>query len=313
MRCTAFGLTLLLAGTLAAPASAYHLHAFTGKSGSASVKHFKPRFAEGNNKSNKFFTEQYSLTTSLDGGHRLWFQVVISNLGVANGQAALRMHFQPKGQKKIKIKERFGRKKWSADTADDKLTLKLGDSQFAGDGRTWSGNLESGRLKVAFTVKNAIPAWRPGGGTVYYGDTKNSYYDITVLVPRGRIEATVTDTESGESWQVEGSAFADHSVSNVAPNLMAAAWLKMRKVGKRHTVVLSMLRSPVEYEGRWVGWFAVFSDRGSVTAGINPTLEFPTVESDSDSGYEVPTSVLLSKATGLPGFTGAIKVGKRLP
>ncbi|MBM4353466.1 MAG: hypothetical protein FJ109_06655 [Deltaproteobacteria bacterium] len=307
------GSIVLVAAALLAsvPALAYEVDGFSGKSGKAGIKDFLPRCDAEENRNNKFYSEQYSFNAELEDDHDLWFQIFISNMGVANGRAALQLHFTPKGKSKIKDRALFEQGKWSYGGEGDKLKITLGENVFVGGADGWTGHFETERLLVDLTVKNLVPAWKPGGGGVYYGAARKNYYDVTLLTPRGSIEADVTVKETGEKVHVTGRVTGDRSASNLSPNLLARRWVKLRLVGKSHTIMMTNLQTSEEYGDKWTGWFFVASDKAMLAAGTNPTVELADTERDAEAGYDVPRIVLLSGGAGVEGFTGAIKGLKR--
>jgi hypothetical protein len=309
------GATVALAGTfvlmLAASALGYEVRAFDGTSRAAKVEDFSPRIDKTENSSNKFYGEQYSFDTRLDGDANFWFQIVISNMGLSNGKAGLLVDFKPDGKKKIKARTSLERAQWSYDTSGGTLTLKLGDSTFSGDGKQWKGHFVTDQFDADFTVTNAVAAYRPGGGAVYYGAGNDYYYDITVLTPRGRFEADVTLKETGEKVHLAGTAYGDHSVMNLSPNFQAKRWARFRTIGSSTTVIVSLFETAPEYQGKWVGWIMVVSDKGIVGCGVNPKVEVSDFDTDEKSGYSVPRVLVMSEASGLEGFQGAIQGTKR--
>lgn len=288
-------------------AQAYEVDGYSGKSGAASLAEMTPRADAPENVSNKFYSEQYSFDTDPAGGADFWFQLLITNMGVKNGRAALRVHLKPQGQSKIKSRILFDKGDWGYKTENDKLHFELGQNHFSGNGSGWSGHFDTDDFVVDWKVTNGAPAWRPGGGKVTYGGSDKAYYDVTLLVPRGQLELTATLKRTGEVITIAGPAYADRSVVNVSPNLQAKKWVKIRRLGSRETVVLSCFQTPEQYEGKWVGWFVVASDTGIRATGTNPTITVADSEKDAGSGYDVPRSVLFSDAHGLTNFQGAIK------
>lgn len=303
---TALIAVIVLAGT----AQAYEVRAFQGKSRKATVDDFKPHGDRPENKVNKFYGEQYSFDNSPEDGGNLWFQVFISNMGVKNGRAALLVNFTPPGGKKITTRQLFEAGKWSSSVADGTLTMTLGKSTFSGDGSSWKAHLETDDFVADCAITNSVPAWRPGGGMAYYGSGSKSYYGVTLLTPRGHFKATVKGEVVGEH-SLAGLTYGDHSVINVSPNLQAHRWIRMRSVGKRRTVLLTMLETSEEYEQKWIGWFVLADEKRIRVTAVNPTLELSDIEKDPKNGYEVPKAVLLTGARGVDSLVGAIKAQTR--
>jgi hypothetical protein len=303
---------LVVASTVAPQVTAYEIRAFAGKSRKATLDDLLPKYDEAENEKNKFYAEQYSFAFSADGDEEFWFQFLIANMGVANGKGAVRVHFAPPGGKKIKAENAFKREDWSASREKGAMTISMGENRLTGDGSQWQAHFENDHFVADCKITNTAPAWRPGGGALYYGGGKSSYYDVTLLTPRGKFEADVVMAETGKKYHLTGTVYGDNSIINVSPNLQARRWVKTRKIGSKYTIVLTMLETSEQYGGQWVGFFFVASDRGMVATGLNPKVELVGVEKDPKNGYEVPTMVLLSDARGIEGFAGALKAGKRL-
>lgn len=304
--------TLLLFGLALFPstAPAYELNAFSGKSRAAKFEEITPKLDAAENKGNKFYSEQYSFDANPAGNTDFWFQLVISNMGLQNGRAGLQVHLKPQGQKKIKTRQFYSRDKWSHSVDGGKLKFTLGDNWIEGDLTGWKGHFINDQFEADFTITNGPPAWRPGGGAVYYGKGKKSYYDVTLLTPRGTVEVTATLKATGEKVSISGPIYGDRSVSNISPALQSKKWIRMRRIGRRRTVMLTTFQSHEQYEGKWVGWFVSSSKKRVEAVGVNPKVELGELEKDAKSGYQVPKSILFSDAKGLEGFVGAIKALK---
>jgi hypothetical protein len=295
---------------LSATARAYDVKGFEGKSARAGLKHFLPRSDAPENRRNKFYSEQYSFdSTPLEGGN-FWFQIFISNMGVKNGRAAVLVHYTPKDGKRIKSRTVFNKGKWSYKEEGSKVVITLGKNTFQGDGNSWQAHFENDQFVADYRVQNSAPAWRPGGGAVYYGKGKKRYYDVTLLTPRGAFETDIT-LAGGEKHGIRGTAYGDHSIINLSPNLQARKWIRIRKVGKRQTILLTTLQTSEQYEGQWLGWFMVASDKGIKVTAVNPKIELSGLANDAENGYQVPTIVMFNGASGADNFQGVIKGHKR--
>lgn len=306
--------TLLVATSLVAlslPARGYQVRGFAANSSKARLEHFVPRSDAAENHHNKFYSEQYSFDSSTDGDANFWFQIFISNMGVKNGRAALLVHYTPEGGRRIKSRTVYEKGEWSYETTGDRLVITLGKNTFSGNGRSWQAHFENDKFVADYKVTNTAPAWRPGGGTVYYGKGHKSYYDVTLLTPRGAFEVDVT-VPSGDKARLAGTAYGDHSVINLAPNLQARRWIKMRKVGKNYTILLTTMQTSEQYESRWLGWFMVVSDKGIKVTAVNPGMELSDLVNDPKNGYQIPSIVMFNTAAGTAGFQGAIKAGRQV-
>lgn len=293
-------------------AQAYDFRPFEGDSRKAGVEDYKPKIDRKENKSNKFFSEQYSFDASPEDGYDFWFQIVISNMGVANGKAGLMVHYKPKGGKKIKAKASFDAGQWSYQVEGERLTLTLGENVFSGDGSNWKGHFVMEEFSADITISNQVPAWRPGGGTAWYGSGESSYYDVSLLCPRGTFEADVSPKGSDEKVHLTGRIYGDYSAMNIAPNLQARRWVKMRVVSRSYTLLLNTFESTEMYEQQWAGWFLIATDKGIVVTGLNPGMELSDLEVDTGSGYSVPKLVLFSGARETKDLKGVLKGVKRV-
>jgi hypothetical protein len=296
---------------VAGAADAYEIRAFAAASRKATLEDFTPKLDRAENRANKFYAEQYSFAFEMEDGYGFWFQIVLSNMGLANGRGAVLAHFTPKGGQKIKSETGFGRDRWSYKTDGRNIEITLGENRFRGDGTTWSVTLKNDAFEAEGVVKNSVPAWRPGGGSAFYGAGAGSYYDMTILTPRGTFEGDVTVKATGEKHHVKGLAFGDNSAINVAPNLQAHSWIRMRTVTGKYTLSVTAFQTTEQYGSSWVGWFFIASDKRMVAFGVNPSIDLAEFERDEKTGYDVPKVVLLSGATGIDGFVAGIKGTKR--
>jgi len=308
---TAVAATLLVNLALCSQAGAYEVRAFSQSSRKATVADFAPKVDRAENKNNKFYAEQYSFAFEVEDGYKFWFQLVVTNMGLSNGKAAVLAHFTPKGADKIKSETSFKREDWSYDTDGSKLSMKFGSNVFSGDGKTWTAHFSNDKFDADCVVTNLVPAWRPGGGSAYYGGGSASYYDMTILTPRGTFEADVTVKATGEKHHIKGLSFGDNSAINVAPNLQAHSWIRMRTVTGKYTLSITAFKTTEQYESKWVGFFFLASDRRMVASGTNPGIETGEAERDDKSGYEVPKVILMSGAQGVSDFVAGIKASKR--
>ena len=299
----------LVAALFAGTVQAYEVKAYAKKTRKAKLADFVPKADRAENKKNKFYIEQYFYTFKPADGSKFWFQIAITNMGLANGRAALVIDFKPKGGKKTHIKVPFKKRSdWSYSKDGGKLTIKLSDKNtFSGDGDSWTAHFDTDKLTVDCTITNGMRAIRPGGGNVFYGKGGKQYYDVTLLTPRGTFEADITVKATGEKHHLTGVAFGDNSTTNVSPNLQASHRIKLRKISKKLTILVNLVRTSEQFESKWVGFFFIASGKRMLGVGLNPTVDTADMEKDPKTGYQIPRIVLLSGGQGVEGLKVAIK------
>lgn len=308
MRKLGVAVALTVSVFLALPVSAYELRAFEGKSRKATLAEMAPKTDLTENKANKFYFEQYSFDLQGNNGD-LWFQVIMSNMAVDNGKAAVLAKYTPKKGEKIQENLSYDRNKWSFKVDKDKMGLDLGRNTLMGDGKVWKAHLDNDKFTADVEIKPVADAWRPGGGAVYFGKGDLVYYDVTVLVPRGEFTAKVTIKATGEKLETTGLAYGDHSVWNIRPDQMARSWIKVREVEPGYTVVINAMESTADYGTKWVGYVLIVGPKGVESTFVNPTFTPGALEADADSGYMVPKQVTIL-GTGDPVLQGVIKALK---
>lgn len=301
--------SLLLVASLAIPAQAYELRAFTEKNRKATMEELAPQFDNVENKTNKSFFEQYSFDLQGKEGS-IWFQFVITNLSINNGTAAVMAKFDPRKGDKVESKASFERKDWNAVVDKKQMALTVGSNAIKFDGKVWTINLNNDQFGATIEVSPFGDSLRPGGGKIFYGKGSQVYYDTTLLVPRGEFKGTVHVKATGEKFEVSGNAFGDHSCWNVKPHEQARRWVKTRVMEGGHTMVVTMLESTKDYESKWVGFIVVAGKKGVEATLLNPTIALSGPETDAESGYEVPKTVMLS-GKGIEGAIRAKSAAKR--
>ncbi len=308
MRKLGVAVALTVGMFLALPASGYELRAFEGKSKKATLEELAPKTDQNENKANKFYFEQYSFDLKGSKGD-IWFQVIMSNMAVDNGKAAVLARYTPEKGEKLQENISYDRAKWSFKVDKEKMGLDLGRNTLVADGKIWKAHLDNDKFLADVEIKPIAEAWRPGGGTVFFGKGDLVYYDMTIVVPRGEFTAKVTIKATGEKIETTGLAYGDHSVWNIRPDQMARSWMKIREVEPGHTVLVNAFQSTADYGSKWVGYVIIIGAKGIEATFVNPAFNTGALEADADSGYMVPKQVTIS-ATGEPSLGAVIKATK---
>lgn len=309
MRRLGAAVALIVGLVMTMPALGYELRAYEGKTRKPTLEELAPKADLNENKANKFFFEQYSFDLKSKKAN-IWFQVVISNMGVENGKAAVLAKYAPNSGEKLEASASFDRKAWSFNVDKKAMTLDAGANKLIGDNKTWKAHLDNDKFLADIEITPIADAMRPGGGSVFYGKGDSVYYDMTILVPRGQFTAKITIKATGEKLEYDGLAYGDHSAWNMRPDQQAKSWIKMRMVEPGYTMVISAFQSTSDYGTNWVGYVVVVGLKGLEATVINPTFALAGPEADADSGYMVPKSVTITGG-GLKGVIKATKLNKR--
>jgi hypothetical protein len=304
---------VVLVAWLALPAAgafAYDISAFGGATRVATVKDYTPKVDNEENRRNKFYWEQWTFNFEPKDGHDLKIQVLVSNMAVGNGKAAVRVDFEPAGKKAIETAVMLDREQWSYVAEGEKLVMTLGKNVFSGDGKTWQGHFANDQFEIDVAIKNTVPAHVVGGGATYYGKGERFYYRSVILTPRGSFEADVKMNAGGETFHLSGGVFGDNSAANLAPNLQARSWIRMRTNGATHTLSVTAFKTSEEYGGQWVGTFFLATEGRFLGWAGKPTVELADLDLDPANNYQIPRIILFDGVGGGASFTGAIKATK---
>lgn len=243
------------------------------------------------------YIERYTSSVDLDGGGWIGAYLTISNLGVGDNHASVRVRIQLPGRdKEFEYTKKVDAADWSS--AKGELDLKIAGFQLKGqDNKHFSMALDDSasgvKMELAFT--NNLPMWKPGNGRI---DVSNGYLAYGMLAPRASVKGRVfIDGEWREVVSTRG-AFADHASTDVAPYAFANRFSRFRTFNGKLTLAWREIKLAPEYGGRSMTWILVgykdkivFSDAGAV-------LKTGRVSTDSVTGYKIPYAVQIDGKSG---------------
>lgn len=292
------GLTLVLAGS--AQATSF------GKPGSSKVGVEHMALMKGASGS---FSDKYTVEAKLEGGGEFYFSIHHRSFGVGGASFEVKSRYRAPGGETYRTSQKLGGSDWSQ-ASGAKLELQMGDHKLEGTPERWTISGKGEDMGFSLTFTPSAPPWRPGKGRAKFGGT-DDFVDMTVLAPRADVTGTIT--VDGEERSVEGTGYALHSFSNMAPHETAR-----RMVGFRtESGALSFYFKEIMPADKWgstpIRWLLVARKGEILFESTDFAIEGDDVWIDEahENRYPVPMVLKLQAQDGDDTFSAALKVVKR--
>ena len=122
--------------------------------------------------------------------------------------------------------------------SDEKCDVRIGKNLFVGDLRNYKIHVEIDDLVADVDLANTSKPWKPGSGTIWFGNKEEFNYAWVVGVPRGDVKATVT--EGGRTDTLTGTGYHDHNWGNCSMAKLQHHWYWGRAQVGKYLVVSSL-------------------------------------------------------------------------
>lgn len=103
----------------------------------------------------------------------------------------------------------------------EKCDVRSGPNWTRGDLHRYEVHAEMDGIAADLTFTGSVPAWRPGAGKAFFGDTDH-YFAWLPSIPYGTVEGTLT--YDGQTHKVKGTGYHDHNWGNVGLNDVMDHW-----------------------------------------------------------------------------------------
>ncbi len=281
---------------------------FQGPFAPVTLEDVQPHYDRPECRSNEFYSEWWSFVFVLEDGYGAYAQFVISNLGPGDGKGAVRADLDlPEG---ISFHEGddFPQGQWSYEK--DRFALRFGENSVSGPLDALVLRLKNKSFDAEYRLKNVFPPWKPGQGRVQYGDSPTRYYEIQLIAPVAKVEATIRVAGEDEPRRVKGLMYVDHSVATIGMHEQAKRWVRFRSLDPSTAFFLTYIQPPDQYGNQSARYAVLFHDGRAVFQSLDFDLKFGDVRPDPQkTGYASPW-VIEATGTGSGRFRAAIKATK---
>jgi len=170
---------------------------------------------------NEQYTESWGFVCALDDGAYLLYTMMVSNVGIGDNNPGLDIiYIDPEG----KVSEIVVDASDTVVAAQDEVLIDFGFAQLFGEHPTYRLKADTDVLSLDATVTaNAAPR-TIGSGRLDM--EKGHYWQLAVLVPRGRIAGHIV--LQGRRRPIAGWVYADHTWSDVAAFSFSRNWMSAR-------------------------------------------------------------------------------------
>jgi len=293
-------LTFILVLLLALPATAVEPVSHFGKAQPATLADLQPHL---------FGRESYSESWShgvwdAQGKFLLGIDFMVTNLGVGDHKGAVSLELVDEKGKHSYCKKEYDDDEWK--WSREVFRLDFGKNRLSGDTRRLQLVVECQQYRVELTFDNQLPAAKPGGGKLSFGDEGN--YWLVFTSPRSRVSGTVTS--AGKTRRVSGIGYADHSRLTIAPYDMARRWFRFKHIVADSSLVMAAMETCEDFGHVLRGWALYVDEAGQslVTGQVNFAFSDYIRDSKSDAGYSIPRLVRFAAAGAGGQLLGTLRM-----
>ncbi len=296
-RCWAVSMILLIG----VPAAAVSSVSRFGKEQPVSIEDFRPHPAD-----RESYHEEWSHGVWLEDGGNIGIDFVISNIGMGDGNGAVRASYKAPNQKRIKCIQKFDDDEWSYGKKGA-FYLQYGKNRLEGDLKGLRLTVRCKTLDLDLHFETLIPPAKPGGGVLRFGK-KDGQYSMVFPSPRARV--TGTARVKGQAIQIAGIGHASHSRTTMYPQDQIRRWFRFKQVDANFSIIMAELESEEDYNHSTHGWVLILDKEGRLLVSGKTNFSFDSYLQDqkSEEGYRVPRRVRFAAVDGPNQATGVLKM-----
>lgn len=196
----------------------------------------------------KSYMESWNYHLLTESGRTLIVSFLVSNIGIVGGTAGVQLTWADPDSSPVIRNDRCR----AADLKEQRTKgiIRIGKhtAELAGD--TTRVCFDSKNLTANLTIRSCVPGFKIVDGKTFIKDKTGKYYRFFVEIPRGTFNGTIT--VAGKTQAISGSAYMDHSVSNIVSSSFSSHWTSIRAFFPEYTVSLMEFSFLPELGGgRW--------------------------------------------------------------
>ncbi len=270
---------LLLAAALTSAAWAAGVIAFTGPSAWPESAGWVAHPVDTEN-----YMETWQMIGQAENGGYLFVSFVVSNAGLGDYNPGIGVSYHAPDGRVTSNDIKLDRKVLKA--SQQTLDVAIADMHLWRQGNAIRCVVPRGKVLVDATLTPTVTAWRQGSGRIVLGSPADSW-NWAMNVPRGRLTGKVTI--GGQSFDLAGAGYLDHSWSNQAYFDFSKHWITLRYYGPKGSVNLFQLQ-PADHLGAMpINHLAVMEDGQPVRSSSAAQIELGGWRRATD--YRVPTVI----------------------
>jgi hypothetical protein len=262
-------------------------------------KHLAPALGKGEAAVDRFVFE-----ATFPDGRSIYWSTRLSNIGLGDGKADSQARITGKGVG-TKYKNKVSAKSGDYVATASPVRLAVGGNEMSGTLDAIRVRSKGDNFEFDLVFESQVPAWRPGDGRVEFRD--GTYFDTTLLVPRGVVKGSLT--MDGKTEQVVGYGYGYHDTGTIAPHEQAKRWVRARVLDAGDSFVhVNSFTLPDKLGGKTVSWMLV--GKGDKVASFpDVKVDVSDLETDelSDAKYQVPRSMVVTGSAGGKTVSLAVK------
>ena len=228
-----------------------------------------------------FFGENQFYLLQLENGYIIFIGFYSTKIGIAGKQGVNITAVTPGGHRSFE-KQEFKASDFTA--SSDSFEIVAGKNYARGAAPDYTIHIEGKSIYLHAEISDLAPGWNPGSGRIYFGDKRESFYDLSVTNPRAVVQATVRIDNGGESSS-KGFLYGSHVYTNMLTTKQAVSWCNLRYAGEKYSVNFMEFITPEKYGGKHLPWLMITDNEKILYATMDVTASQTDPEIDQATGF----------------------------
>ncbi len=190
-----------------------------------------------------FASEHWEFTARFDSGHLLFVEVIVTNIGLGDRNAAVFGHLISPDGKSKRFSNGRTEKYWKL--SPDRLRMEVGNSLLDMHGPAYKLQVNKRSVRLALQITpEARPLWSPAFAPPGYA--------LDLLALAAPIEGTIWVKDMSEPLQVRGTVTVTHSWSNAAGSSLVLRRVEFFSLQEQSSVYGIDVTAPDGARKRWI-------------------------------------------------------------
>ena len=160
----------------------------------------------------------------------------------------------------------------------ERCCARIGKCLFEGDLKEYTIHYESDKVTADVKLRGSVPAWRPGTGHIFFGDT--NYFAWMPSVPEGAVEAAIAF--DGSTKMYTGSGYHDRNWGNTGMFNLMHHWYWGRCKVEDYQIISSYITAGEKYGYEHFPVFMLAKNRKIISDDARPP-EYTETDLDYDA------------------------------
>ncbi|MBW1877867.1 MAG: hypothetical protein JRJ84_05860 [Deltaproteobacteria bacterium] len=233
------------------------------------------------------YGESWFFMTHTSEGGALYALLSITNLGLRTYDGSIDIqYYPPEGEA-----HRYHREVRRAELAgsEEQMDITVGGGHAWGGGRAYHLEVDEPGVQLRLDLTNRMDPYRFGNGKLVFFEDRSAEWAMGINVPSG--EARGSLTMNGQTWDLAGSGYHDHTWTTIKLPSAMDRWRVVRILGEQFDLVLHNQHFTKKFGGgdNNFGLLAIDGRRVATSRNfvLSPTATRKVAKVDMPTAFEV--------------------------